>query len=290
MLSSRRLCVLPVLCTRIKEDLDYIMPRCKAITKNGDQCRNNSIPGTRFCYISSHGQIQKTSWQRFCNFIRNQWQPLTIISLCVSTVTVYWYLQDKKLSATSGVLSSPAQSARMSISMGSAEFQMLSGNGVVFDEGGDPLLSIRLQNGKLLITTRVRDTSGGLLAEMNDNEWKLQPQPAIFDRNYSQDVLEIRENTGKVVLQVANLGSTIDVAAIFRCKNGWTYMTGPIDGERSAIELRRPGETLRAEIPPICNYPSELHFGSCPGIERLKRMAAGPHAIYPLHFPIHLCL
>jgi hypothetical protein len=102
--------------------------------------------------------------------------------------------------------------------------------------------------------------------------------------------LEIRDNTGKVVLQVANLGNTVDVAAIFHCKNGWTYMAGPIAGEGSAIELRPPGEALRSEIPPICNYPSDLHFGSCPGIERLKKMASGPHPTYTLQFAIHLFL
>jgi hypothetical protein len=270
------------------------MPRCKATTKNGDQCRNNSISGTSFCYISYHGQIQKTFLQKARNFFRNHWQALVAaISLpltAISLFSVYWYLQDKKLNATSGAISSAAESAAMSISVGSAEFHMLSKDGVVFDEGGDPLLSIRLLNGRLLVTTRVRDTSGGIIAEMNDNEWKHQRQPAIFDRNYTQDVLEIRDNTGKVVLQVANLGNTVDVAAIFHCKNGWTYMAGPIAGEGSAIELRPHGEALRSEIPPICDYPSDLHFGSCPGIERLKKMALGPHTTYTLHFPVHLCL
>jgi hypothetical protein len=267
------------------------MHQCEATTKNGDRCRNNAIPGTYFCYISSHGQIQKTFGQRARNFLRNKLLPLiTVISLALAAISAYWYLHDKKLNATSGVISSPIQSAAMSISVGSAEFHMLSKDGVVFDEGGAPLLSIRLLNGKLLVTTRVRDASGGVIAEMNDNEWKHQPQPAIFDRNYTQDALEIRDNTGKVVLQVVNLGNTIDVAAIFHCKSGWTYMVGPVAGEGSAIELRPPGQSLRFEIPPICNYPSDLHFGSCPGIEHLKQVVSGPHTTYTLYFPVHLCL
>lgn len=145
------------------------MSRCKAETKNGVQCRNNAIPGTAFCYILSHGRIHKSAWQRFLNLLRNQWQPLTIISLCLSAVPIYWHFRDKKLSATSGVLSTPTESGPVSISVGSAELQMLSKDGV-------------------------------------------------------------------------------------------------------------------------CNYPSDLHFGSCPGIERLKRMAASPHPIFPLYFPIHFCL
>jgi hypothetical protein len=266
------------------------MSRCKAKTKDGDQCRNNAIPGTAFCYVTSHGRVSKTFKERFWNYLRNHWQPATILSLCLSLLPLYLYFRDKKLSATSGVLSFPAQAVPMSISIGSLGVQILTKDGVVFDGDGDPLLSIRILNGKLLVTTRVRDASGGLIAEMKDNEWKLQPQPAIFDRNYSQDVLEIRENTGKVVLQIANLGETVGVAAVFRCKNGWTYMAGPITGTASGIELRPPGSPLQSEIPSICDYPSDLHFGSCPGIERLKRIAAAPHAILPMYTPIHFCI
>ena len=177
----------------------------------------------------------------------------------------------------------------MSVSVGSAEFVMLSKDGVVFDDGASPLLAIRLVDGQLLVSTQIRNESGSLIAVMKDNEWKHQQPPAIFDRNYTRDVLEIKDRTGKVALQVANLGSTVDVAAIFHCSNGWTYMAGPILGEGSGIELRPPGASLTYEIMPICDYPADRNFGSCPGIERLRQMTSRAHAIYPLHFPVHLC-
>lgn len=120
--------------------------------------------------------------------------------------------------------------------------------------------SVKLVNEHLLVTTRIRDASGTLLAEMNDNEWKHLPQPAIFDRNYTADALEIRDGSGRVALQVANLGSTVDVSAIFHCADGWTYMAGPIGGAGSAIELRPPGQGLQWEIPAICDYPSDRAF------------------------------
>lgn len=266
------------------------MARCKAVAKNGDQCRNNAISGTSFCYIAAHGTIQKTPGQKLVNFLRNQLQPMVaVVSLAVTALTVYWYLQDKRLNTTSGLISSPIQSAPMSISVGSTEFRMLSKDGVVFSEGEDPLLAIRLLDGKLLVTAKVRDTSGALIAEMNDNEWKHQQRPAIFDRNYTQDVLEIRDKAGQVVLQVANLGNTIDVSAVFHCRSGWTYKVGRLPGG-SGVELRPPGERLRTEITPICSYPSESHLGSCSGIERLKQMISGPHTTYTLYFPVHLCL
>jgi hypothetical protein len=266
------------------------MARCQAKTKTGDQCRNNAIRGTEFCYISSHGKIAKSPWQRIANFFRNEWMALVaVVSLSIGAASLYWYFQDKHRNATSGVISSSTESQALSISVGSAEFRMLSKDGVVFAEGDDSLLSIHLRNGKLLVTTQIRDANGNLIAEMKDNEWKHEPQPAIFDRNYTQDALEIRDRTGRVVLQVADLGNTIDVAAVFHCKNGSTYLVGPLAGG-SGIELRPPGQALTNEIPNICDYPSELHFGSCPGIQRLRKMASAPHTIITLYFPIHLCL
>jgi hypothetical protein len=118
-------------------------------------------------------------------------------------------------------MSAPAQQSQMSVSVGSAEFVMLSNDGVVFDEGSASLLSIKLVKGRLLVTTQIRDERGELIAQMKDNEWQHQRQPAIFDRNYTRDVLEIKDKTGKVALQVANLGNTIDIAAVFHCSNGW---------------------------------------------------------------------
>jgi hypothetical protein len=178
----------------------------------------------------------------------------------------------------------------MSVSVGAAEFVMLSKDGVVLDDGKEPLLQIRLVGGRILVSARIRDENGSLIAEMTDNEWKHQQAPAIFDRNYTQDVLEIKDRSETVALQVANLGKTIAAAAIFHCSNGWTYMAGPLGGQSSGIELRPRGQPLTAKIPAICDYPSELHLGSCPGIERLRQMTSTAHAALPLHFPVHLCL
>jgi len=267
------------------------MSRCKANTKTGDQCRNNAIPGTRFCYLSSHGDIKKSFGQRAANFAWNKWVTLalSVVSVVLAALALYWYLRDKKMTATSGVISSPTQQLPMAVSVGSAEFVMLSKDGVVFSEGKAPLLSVHLVSGRLLVTTQIRDSSGELIAEMKDNEWKHQPQPAIFDRNYTSDVLEVKDKSGKVALQVVNLGETVDVAAVFHCKNGWTYLVGPVAGEGSVIELRPPGQEPRYEIPPVCDYPSDLHFGSCPGVERLKQMTSRIHAIYPMYAPVYLC-
>jgi hypothetical protein len=264
------------------------MTRCKAITKAGDQCRNNAIPGTGFCYMSSHGKLQKTLGQRFRNFVANNWLALVLASLPF-LLTAYWEFHHERLNATSGVVTAPHEESPMAVSIGSAQFVMLSKDGVVFSDGKAPLLTIHLIDGRLLVSTQIRDETGSLIAEMKDNEWK--QGPAIFDRNYTRDVLEIRDRTGKVALQVANLGRTVEVSAIFHCPNGWTYLAGSIAGEGSGIELRRQGQPLTSEIPPICDYPSDLHLGSCPGVDLLSQeLTSRLHTIYALYAPVRLCL
>src|SRR5258705_661396 len=109
------------------------MPGCKEITKTCDQCRNNSIPGSSFCYISSHGHIQKTFWQKTRNFLRNHWQTLvSVITLPLTVIGVYWDFPDKKLNANAGAISSPTESPALVILGGSADVHIRFHKGRAF--------------------------------------------------------------------------------------------------------------------------------------------------------------
>jgi hypothetical protein len=101
------------------------MARCKAFTNAGDQCRNNAIPGTRFCYISSHGNTAKTRGQRARNFVRNNWVAFVLAAIPLA-FAVYWDIHHQRLNATSGVISASREQSPMAVSVGSAEFVMLS--------------------------------------------------------------------------------------------------------------------------------------------------------------------
>jgi hypothetical protein len=77
------------------------------------------------------------------------------------------------------------------------------------------------------------------VAEIKDNEWSHQPRPAIFDRNYTSNILEIRDAmTGRVSLQLVDLGEAVYIAGLFLCTHfridlhGWT--TGRNADHRSA--------------------------------------------------------
>jgi hypothetical protein len=66
----------------------------------------------------------------------------------------------------------------------------------------------------------------------------------IFDRNYNDHVLEIKDSRGEVPPQVIDFGATVHIAGIFRCKNGWTVTMGRILGD-TAFDIRSPGALVR---------------------------------------------
>ncbi len=47
--------------------------RCASLTKDGKQCRNNAIPGSKWCYLASHGGRKASIWARIINRIQNHW-------------------------------------------------------------------------------------------------------------------------------------------------------------------------------------------------------------------------
>jgi hypothetical protein len=141
----------------------------------------------------------------------------------------------------------------------------------------------------MFVTAKMKDERGNLIAEMKDNEWTHQPRPSIFDRNYNDNVLEIKDVDGRIALQVADFGETVEVAGVFHCsKNSWTYVLGPADDGGAEIEVRPPGMKTEYQIPPICDYPSQLHLGSCPGSNRIASMIKNRTA-YPISTTLEVC-
>ena len=139
-------------------------------------------------------------------------------------------------------------------------------------KNGDPLfvffskynLVIEEIDGKLKVSTKIGDSKGNLLAEIYRNEWKVAPPPNTFDRNYSEDALEVRDAGGSVVLQVK--------AMLDRIRLQGEWWDDEIHGIRLVKAQGRAGasicifaQKMRPDqcepIVPIFKYPSELHFG-----------------------------
>jgi hypothetical protein len=265
--------------------------RCKGKTKFGDQCRNNAIPGTTFCYLRSHRAPGQTSLRIYWNFLWNHsLSVVAVLSLLLAIIPLLLYIQDRKHDATSGVMTPSDEALPVYVSVGGSRFILAPSTGGVFlRDGNDPVISFRIAGGKMLVSTKIKNEKGDLIAELKDNEWVHQQRPAIFDRNYTDHVLEVKDARGKVALQVVDFGKTIHVSAIFRCHDGWNVLLGPRPAGGALFELRPPGVELQYEISPICEYPSDKHLGACPGADSLRPLALTEGAGILLSAALDIC-
>jgi hypothetical protein len=102
------------------------------------------------------------------------------------------------------------------------------------------------------------------VAELIRNDWKTSP--SAWDRNYTDDALEVRNAQGRVVLQVKVIQNTIQLQGewwdeygngtrLVKCVD---HQTGKIGG--CVVQLGiidSPDQQIKV----MFQYPSELHFG-----------------------------
>ena len=271
--------------------------QCKGKSKDGKRCANNVIPGTSSCYIKAHGSAGQGVVTLAVNFFDNHrvlaglaWASI-IVTLIMAVATIVWRYHDRTHATTSGTISVTATANQAAVMIGGTRFLINTKRGVLFAEGPNEssLLAIRLEGDKLLVSTHIFDDSGNLIAELKDNVWNHQPRPAIFDRNYTNNTLEIRGPTGDVVLQVASLGKDVYFAGVLQCKSGSRITITPDPVSGGAVLGRVPrGSASAFSIEPICDYPSDLHLGSCPGLSSLKIPSASSGGL-PIYAPLYFC-
>jgi len=234
--------------------------------------------------------------QRGWEYLKRFWGILiTVLSIIASLLGIIAYkdyIRDKQLSSQTGALSSPKTPGLFRIfTVGTARFFLRSPSpvGVFLSDGNVPILSLKQKDNQLFVTTTIRDEKGEILAELKENEWQINKRN-VFDRNMTMNALEIRDQRGNVALQIVHFGDTVHIAGIFRCRNGWTNVFTPSEGGASII-VRPPGEEIDNAIEPICEYPSEQHFGSCPGVSLLEEsiIASRNRSGYMLSGPINIC-
>jgi hypothetical protein len=245
------------------------MSQCRARNQKGDQCGNNAIPGTNYCYLESHGANKEKSYKRVLNFLRNRYHWLIELFLAVLSFVLYFH--DENISATSGHLSTSKPAVARYIGVGSARFMITSTDGIFIRDEDGSLVSIHLLEGVLSVSTIIKNSKGEIVAILNDNEWSLNKN-TMFDRNYTNNVLEVKDNKGEIVLQIVNFGDIIHFAGLLRCNHGYGIFLGykRQDGFMAKYEPNDEPSHHNHSISPICEYPSDRHLGSCPGLDSLN--------------------
>jgi hypothetical protein len=126
-------------------------------------------------------------------------------------------------------------------------------------QNNEDKIIVWIENGQLKVSTVVRDKDGKILASVVGNDFFTMPRPAILDRNYDENNLEVEDVYGNIILQVSMVGQCARVLGVFYDKvgndivlddAGFHYNPGPYN----------------AKINPIFVHPCEGHLG-----ERVKK-------------------
>ena len=131
---------------------------------------------------------------------------------------------------------------------------------------------VEIVDAQVKFSTQVCDETGRLIAEINRNEWKVAPPPGTWDRNYSNDALEVRDPRGRVVLQVRVLINLIQIQGAWSLGPEWKpagaaqviIRQDPANRARAQFlfyPINPKPEAIWPDIIPIFEYPSELHLG-----------------------------
>ena len=127
-----------------------------------------------------------------------------------------------------------------------------------FSFKGGNLLIVR-EDEQVKVSVKLFSRKGALLAELIDNEWKVN-QSQTWDRNYSADALEVKDSSGKIVLQVKALQDRIQIQAILWGEDGYGLALWVEEGQ-ALFQGLKPNVPYNQIIQPMFKYPSESHLG-----------------------------
>jgi hypothetical protein len=134
-------------------------------------------------------------------------------------------------------------------------------------------LKVEMIEGRIKVSTKVPNESGALVAEIIRNEWQVAKQPASWDRNYNDNALEVKDEKGRIVLQIIVYEDRILLQGVWKTESqaqtqGLTRVVireAPSDRTQATFQfwnIRAPNYSDQpTEIKPIFKYPSAPHLG-----------------------------
>lgn len=216
--------------------------------------------------------VGKAGWVR--RFVQSGMLLLVTLSLWQPISTVW---REQQAAALTGVLKAPTSGQQfddsdVTLQIGpeadSTRFKWTGPKDRMLWTAVGDKISVRRNNGKLLLTTRVRDLNGAIIVDVVDNKWTVSSAENVsWDKNYSANALEVKDRRGRVVFQVVLMPDAVRIQGEWWTEfgNGARIMrpfpfdrvkTGPIFVMMTA--LYHPDTPA---IEPIFKYPSKEHFG-----------------------------
>jgi hypothetical protein len=124
-----------------------------------------------------------------------------------------------------------------------------------------PDTELKLEFGKKgpMMSTTVRDSQGNVVVDVKQNHWIVYP-PYCLDKNYTQDVLEVKDSGGHVALQVRLLPDRVQVQGEWWDNQHQGVRVVALKGQAMWIPLGPLNQHLDELIIPIFKYPSKSHW------------------------------
>lgn len=130
---------------------------------------------------------------------------------------------------------------------------------LLYDAG----LRLELEDGKVSLTTLVRDRQGRLVAKVEKNRWSITKE--CLDKNYTRDSIEILDARGLVVFQARLLPDRVQLRGEWRDEFGnGVRLVEAGENAGAVVAIWHDPKTEQAQmqiIKPIFKYPSEAHWG-----------------------------
>jgi hypothetical protein len=127
---------------------------------------------------------------------------------------------------------------------------------------------VRKVDGKTLVSTRVRDQSGAVVVDIEDNKWRVSPEPHVsWDKNYTKNALEVMDGRGRVVFQVIVFSDSARIQGEWwtEDKRGMRLLRPfPFDRKKTGpvfVVLTPTSHPSDPRIGPMFKYPSSEHWG-----------------------------
>jgi hypothetical protein len=181
------------------------------------------------------------------------------------------------------------------VAFGQRWWEVATEDGALFSDGDTPLLSVKLVENKLQVSALIRNEDLDIEAQVVGNRWVKGDERC--ELNFTDQVFELRDSKGRVILQVVHFKEVISIQAILRSSDGIVYEVGNIRGGKPndfGYQMWRADYTYNFEIEAVCNYPSQLFQNDCPKLEALRNLVmAGkdskynPMLVYPINFSEH---
>jgi hypothetical protein len=182
-----------------------------------------------------------------------------MIGLTVSGPVLYEQYRIQYAALLNGTMKAPSppanyQTIKPVIHLGEATGGFVWGGpngGSLFKIATDKLTIERDNHGNIQFSTVIRDKTGNLVVEVKKNRWEVSnSKQACWDKNYTDDALEVKDGRGRVVLQVQLLPNGVRLQGEWHDEHGQLMATFTDDRF-----------TEDDGIAPLFKYPSSDYWG-----------------------------